>query len=337
MKKVRLLLLGFGVIGRGFAKVLAEKSDYIKKKHGVELVVVGVGEYNGCLVGENGVDLKAALDLREKGKWLDQHPQWKKMPTKDMIKSIAADIAVEIVPSDIKTGEPGAGLIEAALAKGLHVVSSDKCALANRFSDLMALARKNGKWLLFEASAGGGMPLMNLVRECIQADEVKSMEGILNGTTNYILTKMSKGGMDLETALREAQELGYAEADPTYDVEGIDAAAKGVILANDIMGMGKKFSDAKIAGIRGITKEAVQLAKKNGYVIKLIVEIKGGSLSVGPKLIPESHPLNIDSNLNAVMFKTDIGKDVVIIGRGAGGRETQSAIFSDILRICKDL
>jgi homoserine dehydrogenase len=181
------------------------------------------------------------------------------------------------------------------------------------------------------------MPLMNLVRECIQADEVKSMEGILNGTTNYILTKMSKGGMDLETALREAQELGYAEADPTYDVEGIDAAAKGVILANDIMGWSKKFSDVKITGIRGITKEAVQLAKKNGYVIKLIVEVKNGSVSVGPKLVPENHPLNIESNLNAVMFKTDIGRDVVIIGRGAGGRETQSAIFSDVLRISKDL
>lgn len=337
MKTVKLLLLGFGVIGRGFAKVLTEKSEYIRKKHGIELVVVGVGEYNGCLVNEKGVDLKAALDLREKGKWPDQHPQWKKISARDMIKAAAADIAVEVVPSDIKTGEPGASLIEAALGKGLHVVSSDKCAVANRFSELMALAKKQNRWLLFEASAGGGMPLMNLVRECIQADEVKSMEGILNGTTNYILTKMSKGGMDLGTALREAQELGYAEADPTYDIEGIDAAAKGIILANDIMGWGKKFSDAKITGIRGITKEAVQLAKKNGYVIKLIVEIKDGSLTVGPKLVPESHPLNIDSNLNAVMFKTDIGRDVVIIGRGAGGRETQSAIFSDVIRVCKDL
>jgi homoserine dehydrogenase len=178
---------------------------------------------------------------------------------------------------------------------------------------------------------------MNLVRETLPADEVKSMEGILNGTTNYILTKMSRGGMDLEIALREAQELGYAEADPTYDVEGIDAAAKAVILANDIMGWKKEFSEVEISGIMGITKEAVQLAKKNGYVIKLIAEIKDNRLSVGPKLIPEDHPLNIESNLNAVMFKTDIGKDVTIIGRGAGGRETQSAVFSDVIRISKDL
>ncbi len=337
MKKVRLLLLGFGVIGRGFAQVLLEKSEYIKKKHGVELSVVGVGEYNGCLVGEP-VGLKTALELREKGKWLDQHPQWRKgMTSAEMITLIPADIAVEVVPSNIKTGEPGASLIEAALKKGLHVVSSDKCAVVNKFAELCDLASKKGKWFLYEASAGGGMPLMNLARECVQADEVKSMEGILNGTTNYILTKMSRGGMDLETALREAQELGYAEADPTYDVEGIDAAAKAVILANDIMGWKKKFADVNITGIMGVTKEAVQLAKKNGYVIKLIAEIKENSLSVSPKLIPENHPLNIESNLNAVMFKTDIGRDVVIIGRGAGGRETQSAVFSDVLRISKDL
>jgi len=337
MKTARILLLGFGVIGRGFAQVLPEKSEYIRRKHGVELKVVGIGERDGCLVGKGGVDLKAALEVRDKGQWLDKLSQWKKMSSKEMIESVPADVAVEVVPSNIKTGEPGAGLIEAALKKGLHVVSSDKCAVAHRFSELRELAEQKGVWFLYEGAAGGGMPLMNLARECIQADEVKSMEGILNGTTNYILTKMSKGGMDLETALREAQELGYAEADPTYDVEGIDAAAKAVILANDIMGMDKKFSDVRIKGIMGVTKEAVQLAKKNGYVIKLIAEIRNNRLSVGPKLVPEDHPLNIESNLNAVMFKTDISRDVTIIGRGAGGRETQSAIFSDLLRICKDL
>lgn len=337
MKTVKILLLGFGVIGRGFAQVLLEKSEHIKRKHGVELRVVGVGERDGCLVDDRGVDLKAALELRNTGQWLDKLPQWKKISSDELIGSVPADVAVEVIPSSIKTGGPGASLIEAALKKGLHVVSSDKCAIAHRFSELRSLAEQKGVWLLYEGAAGGGMPLMNLARECIQADEVRSMEGILNGTTNYILTKMSKGGMDLETALREAQELGYAEADPTYDVEGIDAAAKAVILANDIMGMDKKFSDVRITGIMGVTKEAVQLAKKNGYVIKLIAEIRDNRLSVGPKLVPEDHPLNIESNLNAVMFRTDIGRDVTIIGRGAGGRETQSAIYSDVLRISKDL
>ena len=330
-------MFGFGVIGRGFAQVLLEKQAHIQKRHGVKIIVVGIGEHNGCLVDENGIDLKAALEVRKQGKWLDTLVQWKKMTSVEMIEAVHADIAVEVVPSDIRTGNPGAELIEASLKNGLHVVSSDKCAIASRFSELRGLASKKNLWLLYEAAAGGGMPLMNLARECIQADRIISMEGILNGTTNYILNKMSKGGMDFETALREAQELGYAEANPTYDIDGIDAAAKAVILANDIMGMEKKFSDVEITGIRGITKEAVQLAKKNGYAIKLIAEIGDGRLSVGPKLVPENHPLNIESNLNAVLFKTDIGKDITIIGRGAGGRETQSAIYSDILRICKSL
>ncbi len=337
MKTARLLLLGFGVIGRGFARVLLEKSDSIRKKHGVELLVVGVGERDGCLVDQKGVDIKSALEARERGEWLDSLPQWKRISPEKMMDSADADIAVEAVPSDIKTGKPGAGLIGAALRSGLHTVSSDKCAVAHRFSELKKLASKKGLQLLYEAAAGGGMPLMNLARECLQADEVESMEGILNGTTNYILTKMSKGGMDLETALREAQELGYAEADPTYDVEGIDAAAKAAILANDIMGMRKKFSDVDITGIMGVTREAVQLAKKNGRVIKLIAEIRKDRLSVSPKLVPEDHPLNIESNLNAVMFMTDVGRDVTIIGRGAGGRETQSALFSDVLRVCEGL
>jgi homoserine dehydrogenase len=336
MKTVKLALFGFGVIGRGFAEVLLEKSEFIKKRHGIELKIVGIGERGGCVMNANGINIKEALATTQ-DKWLDTISEWKKVSGSDMLDALEPDVVVELVPSNIDTGEPGAGIIEMSLKKGIHVVSSDKCAVAHRFTDLMDLAKENNVWLLFEGAAGGGMPLMNLYRECLQGDTVTSMQGILNGTTNYILTKMSKGGMALDTALREAQELGYAEADPTYDVEGIDAAAKAVILANDIMGWKKGFDEVKITGIMGITKEAVSLAKKNGYVIKLIAEIKDGKLSVGPKLIPEAHPLNVQSNLNAVMFKTDVGRDVTIVGRGAGGRETQSAIYSDILRICNDI
>ncbi|MBN2517672.1 MAG: homoserine dehydrogenase [Candidatus Altiarchaeota archaeon] len=333
MKTVKVALLGFGVIGRGFADLLLKKQDFLRKKHNLEIKVVGIGEYNGCLVNDKGVDLKTALDLREKGQWLDKHKDWKKITGKELLEKTDAEVAVEVVPSNIKTGEPGADLIEAALKNGRHVVSSDKCAMAHKFTKLKKLAESKDVRLLYEASAGGAMPLMSLARECLQIDEIKSLQGILNGTTNYILTKMQKGGMDLQTALREAQELGYAEADPTYDIEGIDAAAKLVILANDLMGMEKTYNDVEVSGITQVTKEAVALAKKNGYSIKLIAEISGSSLSVRPKLVPEGHPLDIDGSLNGVMFKTDVARDVTIIGRGAGGLETQSAIYSDLLRV----
>jgi homoserine dehydrogenase len=178
---------------------------------------------------------------------------------------------------------------------------------------------------------------MSLARECLQISEVTAIQGILNGTTNYILTQMHRGGVDMETALREAQELGYAEADPTYDVEGVDAAAKLVILANNIMGLKKTYDDVEVEGITGITREAVSVVQKRGYSIKLIAEIEDGELRVGPKLVPEHHTLNIDGSLNGVLLKTDVAQDVTVIGRGAGGLETQSAVFSDLIKITENL
>jgi homoserine dehydrogenase len=335
MKTVRLLVLGFGVIGRGFCDVLLKKQDFLKRKFDLELRVVGIGERDGCLVNDKGVDLKAALEAGPSG--LAKLPDWKKISSKEMLSDIDSDIAVEVVPSNINSGEPGASLLEAALKNGLHAVSSDKCAMAHKYKELTELAEEKGLQLLYEASAGGAMPLMSLARECLQINEIKGFMGILNGTTNYILTKMEKGGMDLQTALREAQELGYAEADPSYDVEGIDAAAKLVIMANDIMGLTKSYEDVKVEGIMGITREAVQLARKRGYAIKLIAEIGEDGIRVGPRMILESHPLNVDGNLNGVMFQTDVARDVTIIGRGAGGLETQSAIFSDVIKIAQSL
>jgi len=338
MKTINIAILGFGVIGRGFADLLLKKRDFLEQRFGLEFKVVAIGEHNGCLVDEAGIDLKKALDARKQDAWLDTLPGWQAgLKGKDMLASTDTQIAVEMVPSNIDTGEPGAGLIEAALRAGKHVVSSDKCAMAHRFTELKTLAKKNGLNLLYEASAGGAMPLMNLERECLQINQIKSLQGILNGTTNYILTKMQKGGMDLQTALREAQELGYAEADPTYDVEGIDAAAKLVILANDLMGLEKAYDDVEVTGITKVTKEAVELAEKNGFSIKLIAEISEGRLKVAPKMVPEGHPLNIHGSLNGVMFRTDVAQDVTIIGRGAGGLETQSSIYSDLIRIAQGL
>jgi len=334
MRTLKVVLLGFGVIGQGFAETLLNKESFLAKR-GMDLKVVAIGERDGCMVNEDGVDLKEALKLRKEGKPLNSSKDWKKVSSSEVLGLVEADVAVEVVPSNIKTGQPGVSLIKEALKNGMHAVSSDKCAMAADFVELKKLAESKNKMLLYEGSAGGAMPLMCLVRECMQINEIVSVKGILNGTTNYILTKMHYGNMDLETALREAQELGYAEADPTYDVEGIDAAAKIVILANDIMGMKKTFKDVKVTGITGITKQAVQLAKKNGYVIKLIAEINGEGLSVGPKLVPANSTLNVSGSLNALMFETDVAKDLTVVGRGAGRIETQSAIFSDLINIAK--
>jgi len=337
MKTIDLAILGFGVIGSGFSDVLLKKERFLEDRFGIKLRVVAIGEYSGSLINPDGIDLKSAIEAKKNKKPLSELPDWKSgVDSKEILKTTNTDIVVEVVPSNINTGNPGKDLIRTALENGAHVVSSDKCAIASDFPGLKDLASKKGLELKYEASAGGAMPLMNLIHDCLQINEVESLEGILNGTTNYILTKMQKGGMTLNTALREAQELGYAEADPTYDIDGVDTAAKLVILANDIFGLKKSFEDVDITGITQINKDAVGLAKTNKYSIKLIGEIKEGEVSVGPKLVPIGHPLDVDGSLNAVMFETDIARDVTIIGRGAGGLETQSAIFSDLISIIND-
>lgn len=177
------------------------------------------------------------------------------------------------------------------------------------------------------------MPIINLAKETLAGNEILSIRGILNGTTNYILTKMEKEGLDFETALKEAKELGIAETDPTQDIEGLDTAAKIVILANSIMGMNKTIKDVKVKGISRITPEALFLANKRGYTIKLIGQIKDGYLIVEPMLVPIDSPLNVKGTLNVAMFETDLAKEVVVVGRGAGPIETASAILSDLIHI----
>ncbi len=251
----------------------------------------------------------------------------------DAIKDVDAELMVEVTPTNVESGEPGLSHMLAAMDVGKHVVTSNKGPLALAFKQLKETAEKNNVEFKFEASAGGAMPLINLANEILSGDEILSIKGILNGTTNFILTKMTKEGTDFETTLREAQELGIAETDPSYDISGSDTASKLVILTNAILGKEATYRDVKVQGITKITPEAIALAKEEGFVIKLLGEVEDGNLEVSPKLIPINHPLNVDGTLNVATFATDLAGDVTIVGRGAGAIETNSAILSDILSI----
>ena len=328
MRKTRILLVGYGIIGRGVAKTLSEKRLYLKKKHGVDISINGICEINGCLLDEKGIDMKTALE-----KPINKLPGFSKTKTLDTIKDFPADIIVELTPGNIKNGEPGLSHIMAALSSGKSVATSNKAPFAVAYDKIMGEASKQNQKVRFEATVGGAIPIMNLMDFCLQANRVDSAYGILNGTTNYILSKMSEEGVALDSALKEAQSLGYAEPDPTYDIEGIDSAAKVVILANALLERKVSFKDVKVTGITEITSEAVELAKKHGYAIKLVGDIQ--QLEVSPRLIPESHPLNVSGSLNALMLNTDVARDITLVGRGAGARETSSSIVSDIVSIAK--
>ncbi len=333
---MRINLVGFGVVGKGFAETLLRKKDWLKKRHGFNPKVVSISDVTGTLVNQNGVDLAKALEtVQSTGRVIDCEGAVD-MKGLEAIESVEADLVVEVTPTNIKTGEPGLSHMFAAMDSGKHVVTSNKGPLALEFKKLRESSLKNKVKLKFEASAGGAMPLINLSNEMLSGDEIMSIKGILNGTTNFILTKMTKEGTDFENTLREAKELGIAESDPTYDISGSDTAAKLVILTNAIMGKEATYGDVKIQGITKITPEAIGLAKEDGYVIKLIGEVEDDRLEVAPKLVPINHPLNVDGTLNVATFKTDLAGEMTVVGVGAGAIETNSAILSDILSIFRN-
>jgi len=334
LRRLRAILVGFGVVGTGVAKVLEEKARELEKNYGLGVDVVAICEASGCVVDEKGVDLGQALRLKAAGK-LESHPSYREERSLSVIKQEPADVVIEMTPTNIKTGEPGLGHIQAAFSTGKSVITSNKGPLALHYWELVEAARKAGRHFLFEATVCGGMPTMNMVRHCLQLNRITSIKGILNGTTNYILTKMHENNMGFSAALQEAKELGYAEADPTYDIDGIDAAAKLVILANSVLGQKRRYADVKRVGIDKVTMEAVALAKANNFVIKLIGEVDSESLTVAPRLLHKLHPLNVGGTLNALLFEADLAKEVIVIGRGAGQIETASAILNDLIELSR--
>ncbi len=254
----------------------------------------------------------------------------------EIIRDVEHDVVVEVTPTNIENGEPGLGNIRAALKAGRHVVTSNKGPLALRFTELKEASEDNGLHLRYEATVGGAVPIFNLVHEALAGNSIIGIEGILNGTCNYILTRMAEESMPYELVLKEAQELGIAETDPTYDVEGIDSAIKLVIIANSIFGQNATYSDVDVTGITKITPEALEQANKNNYVVKLVCEARDGRLTVAPRLVPKRHPLAVGGTLNVASILTDLAGRITISGKGAGSIETASSILSDILYIARN-
>ncbi|MGB2840868.1 MAG: homoserine dehydrogenase [Halobacteriota archaeon] len=326
-KTVRISIIGFGNVGRGVAEVVRRKREEIARKHGIDIKIVGIADLRGVIVNENGLGEDAIMKHKTVKKRED-------MTSLDVIKDVEHEIMVEATPTNVEDGEPGLTHIITALESDRHVVTSNKGPLALEYRRLMELAAKRGKEIRFEAAVGGAMPIISLVRENLAGNGIISIEGILNGTCNYILTRMAEEGLPYEHVLKEAQEIGIAESDPSKDVEGIDTAVKLVILANSVFDMDATYKDVAVTGITEITPDALKLANDAGYMIKLIGEVNGdGSLKVAPRLVPKDDPLNVGGTLNVATIKTDLAGDITVIGKGAGPIEAASAVLSDIIRI----
>jgi homoserine dehydrogenase len=329
-----IVIMGFGTVGQGVAEVLARKTPALHAVFNQSVRIVGVFDSSSYELSKRGLDPRELLARKEKLGKVGGKLDGKIAP--EILQEIEYDMMVEVTPTNILNGEPGMSHLVAALSNGKDVVTSNKGPLALRFSDLARMAEKNEARLRFEASVGGATPVINLSRELLMGEHIHSIRGILNGTCNFILNRMSEEGLPFDQALREAQEMGIAERDPSYDIDGVDSAAKVAILANAIFGRDCTYHDVHCAGIRGISSEAIGLADDERKVIRLIGEVSATRLEVSPRLVPIGHPLAIGGTLNIFQLMTDLAGEVTVAGRGAGRMETASAILSDLVALLKE-
>ena len=320
---IRIAILGFGSVGRGIARVILAKN--------LDILVTGLADSRSGIIDPAGIDIEAALARKEEGAPCGS-PDIRPI---DVVTGADYDILVEVTPTNVENGGPALNHIRTALQRKKHVVTSNKGPIALAYPELRALAEENGVSLRYEATVCGAIPLIHAMQEGLAGNTISRLYGVFNGTCNYILTRMAAEGLTYAQALAEARELGYAEADPTYDVEGIDAAIKLVILANTVLDMQTTLDRVDRTGISLLTPEALHLAEEQDCTIRLIGEIvpAAGVLRVSPRIITKTHPLVVEGTLNAVTVETDLAGDLTFIGKGAGSIETASAVIGDILYI----
>lgn len=341
----RLALIGFGTVGQGLVEILLNKGDELAATHRVRFQVVAISDLlKGNLFLASGLDLATLLQAVQRTGRVDAYPEspglrrdWDSLTT---IRNSNADTVVEVSWTDVQTGEPAISHVKEAFNSGKNAVLTNKGPVALAYRDLADLAVEHGVKFRFEGTVMSGTPTIRLAQQALAGCEIREIQGILNGTTNFILTQM-EAGQSYAAALQEAQRLGFAEADPTADVEGWDAAGKAVILANVLMGGALRVADVDRAGITQLTQSDVEIARAAGERWKLIARVwrpdgavGQAAASVRPTRVSLSHPLaGVGGATNALTFSTDLLGDVTLVGPGAGRIETGYAVLGDVLDI----
>ncbi|NIM91361.1 MAG: homoserine dehydrogenase [Candidatus Aminicenantes bacterium] len=337
-------LIGCGTVGQGFLEIIENKHEYLRDQFDFEPKVVAIcDKIKGTILIPEGINIKKLLELLNQGRKIEEYlegeaNQAEGKETLEIIEEYKTDIWAELTYTDIETAEPATSYIKKALRTGKHVVTSNKGPAALFYRELSKLAKENNLFFRIEGTVMSGTPVFNLFERDLAGNTIKEIKGILNGTTNFILSKMEEENMDYDVALKLAQELGYAEADPTADVEGYDALAKITILSNVFLEGNIKPSDVKREGITSISKEDVLAAKKENFRYKLIASTKKEAdqimASVSPQKLPISDPLaGVMGANNALNVELDLMGKITIQGPGAGKIETGYSILTDMLAI----
>lgn len=317
---VKVALLGLGTIGSGVYKLIERQQEEMSSKAGASIEIAAILVHNLGKERE-GVDRTLLTD------------RWE-----DIINNEEIQIVIELMGGI----EPARTMILEALKAGKNVVTANKDLVAEYGGELLDTAAEKGVDFLFEAAVGGGIPIIRPMKQCLAVNEIDEVMGIVNGTTNYILTKMFEDGMDFDEALAQATELGYAEADPTADVEGLDAGRKIAILASIAFHSRIGFSDVYTEGITRITARDIAYARELGCVIKLLGIARntpeGIETAVYPMLLPQHHPLaSVRDSFNAIFVHGDAVDDAMFYGRGAGQLPTASAVMGDVIDVIRNL
>ena len=315
---MRLAVLGAGAVGTAVAELAADYGH----------TVTALADSSSAVVDADGIDVDAALESKRTDGFVGAD-------SPDAALDGEYDVLVEATPTTLGDAQPGFGHVRTALERDRHVVLANKGPVAERYADVRELERESEGEVLFEATVGGAMPVLSTVAD-FDSNHITAVRGVLNGTANFILTRMAAEGLDYEHVLAEAQDLGVAEADPTFDVDGTDAALKFVILANVLRGNGREYTldDAAVEGIEDIPGSALDLATEDGRTVRLIGEVTAdGEVRVGPRLVPANGTLAVTGTNNIVQFETEHAGRLNVSGRGAGGPETATAVLADVGRL----
>ncbi|MBU3936065.1 MAG: homoserine dehydrogenase, partial [Proteobacteria bacterium] len=320
MKEIKIGLLGFGTVGSGLAEVLLQQADRLRRKTGISIRL--------CRVADIRIE---ALP-----------PQFKDVELVRDANLIFKDPEIDIVIELIGGIEPAKTFILKAIDHGKHVVTANKALISQHGMEIFEAAAAKNVEVGFEASVGGGIPVIKALKEGLVANRILSIMGIMNGTANYILNKMTDEGMPFDEVLKEAQEKGFAEADPTYDIEGIDTAHKLVILMTMAYGMKVSLDDVSIEGISQIDPIDINFAREFGYRIKLLAISRNHGETVEarvhPTMVPEKDLLaNIGGAYNGIQFTGDMVEDILLYGQGAGKMPTGSAVAADVVDIARNI
>ncbi len=332
---MRIILVGYGVVGKGVTSILARRYEEKFTNYGFNPKIVAIADIDGAVINPRGLSPEKLEAIKQRGYPISADPEFGH-PGKtalDVIESVEAEVVVEVTPVNIKNAEPALSHITKAFKTGKHVVTTNKGPLALAMPALTELAEYNKVYLRFSGTVGGGTPMLEFAKRCLAGDKILAIKGILNGTTNYILTEMSQNRISFQEALANAQKLGYAEREPSMDIDGFDTAAKVVILANWIMNRKITLKEVDRTGIRDVSLQALDEASKRGNTIKLIGSIDGDTPTVKPMEIAKTNPLCVSGVLNAITFSTEFAGEQTLVGRGAGGMETASAVLRDLLDI----